>query len=256
MEFKYPNTIYFDITDEDSDIYLQPTTAKLQQAYMMTGRGSSGVVYVNSSLTLCIKLILYPLLDDESVEILTQRYENEVILQMQSFAAGFAPIVHRNFKTTIEINGVVFQAYVIVMDYLNPAEWHNIPRNQVTRGMVFEFVTTTKLYNDVDPYNHFYQKINGRNRGKIVMIDYGNVKNCKEQIDTCIEKMLSKFQNSYGRSREREHSHSPPQHRPKYRKVLNQGDRRWGGRKQRTIKMKHIRRRRQISKRTTKRNRY
>jgi hypothetical protein len=32
--------------------------------------------------------------------------------------------------------------------------------------------------------------------------------------------------------------------------------RRWGGRKQRTIKMKHTRRRRQISKRTTKRNRY
>lgn len=86
------------------------------------------------------------------------------------------------------------------MDYLNPTEWRNIPTNEVTNEIISTFVTKTKLYNDVDPYNHFYQKISEEDVMKIVMIDYGNVKECKEQkpklsIDSCIEKMWSKFKN-------------------------------------------------------------
>ena len=86
------------------------------------------------------------------------------------------------------------------MDYLNPIQWRNISPRELTIEMITSFVTTTKLYNDVDPYNHFYQKINGEDEGKIVMIDYGHVKMCKEQkpkitITNCIDKMWSKFKN-------------------------------------------------------------
>jgi hypothetical protein len=62
------------------------------------------------------------------------------------------------------------------MDYLNPTQWRNIPHHKLTIEMIRHFVTTTKLYNDVDPYNHFYQNIS--NARHIVMIDYGNVKEC------------------------------------------------------------------------------
>ena len=58
MEFEYPRRIYFDIKDGDSDISLE--RAPSQQEYTMRDRGSSGVVYVNVTLTNCIKLILYP----------------------------------------------------------------------------------------------------------------------------------------------------------------------------------------------------
>jgi hypothetical protein len=193
MEFRYPDVIYFDITDEDSDIYLQKTNEALE--YIFTDRGSSGVVYVNTKFGLCIKLIVYPLLDDESIEILTQRYENEVRLQNIASEYGFAPSIHRNFRTRITINTVEYDVYVIVMDYLNPREWHIIPRNKVTKEMIRTFVKKTGLYNDVDPYNHFYEKTNGEG---FVMIDYGHVKKCKEQqpklsLDICSNNMWEKF---------------------------------------------------------------
>ena len=155
------------------------------------------------------KLIVYPVLDDESMtdesmtdermtEELTQKYENEVRLQTISSDVGFAPTIHRHFRTQIPINGTRYDVYVIVMDYLNPRQWRNISPRELTIEMITSFVTTTKLYNDVDPYNHFYQKINEEDKGKIVMIDYGNVKKCIDQkpkltVNSCIHKMWSKF---------------------------------------------------------------
>jgi hypothetical protein len=177
MALEYPKVIYFDITDYDSDISLEQLDDTQQEAYNMTDRGSSGVVYVNESLTLCIKLIVYPVLDDDSITAtLTQKYETEVRLQSISSEVGFAPTIHRHFQTQITINDTLYTVYVIVMDYLNPTQWRNIPHNELTIEMIRRFVNTTKLYNDVDPYNHFYQKINGEDAGGIVMIDYGNAK--------------------------------------------------------------------------------
>ena len=202
MAFEYPQVIYFDITDDDSDISLEQSGYTQQQAYNWSNeRGSSGVLYVNSSLSICIKLIVYPVLDDDSItKELTRRYENEARLQTIASDVGFAPTIHRHFQTQITINGTQYPVYVIVMDYLNPKQWRNIPPRELTIEMIRRFVTTTKLYNDVDPYNHFYQKINGEDKGRIVMIDYGNAKMCKEQtpkltIDSCNEKMWSKFKN-------------------------------------------------------------
>jgi hypothetical protein len=82
------------------------------------------------------------------------------------------------------------------MDYLNPDFWVNIPYHELTPKMMKLFVKKTDLYNDVDPYNHFYRH---RTTRQIVMIDYGKVKECKsnEKDDPtlakghCIAKMLS-----------------------------------------------------------------
>jgi hypothetical protein len=201
MVFEYPLVIYFDITDNDSNISLQKFV-QTQEVYNWSNeRGSSGVLYVNRSLSICIKLIVYPVSGDDTItDTLTQKYENEVRLQSISSDVGFAPTIYRHFQTQITINEIRYDVYVIVMDYLNPTEWRNIPTNEVTNEIISTFVTKTKLYNDVDPYNHFYQKISEEDVMKIVMIDYGNVKECKEQkpklsIDSCIEKMWSKFKN-------------------------------------------------------------
>lgn len=201
MAFEYPQVIYFDITDDDSDISLEQSdsSSRKEDAYNITQRGSSGVVYVNSSLPLCIKLIVYPVLNDDNItEELTRRYENEARLQSTSSEVGFAPTIHRHFHTQITINGTQYDVYVIVMDYLNPSEWRNILPNELTQAMIESFVKTTGLYNDVDPYNHFYQKINGEDIGKIVMIDYGNVKKCIDQkpkltVNSCILNILVKI---------------------------------------------------------------
>lgn len=204
MAFEYPRVIYFDITDSDSDISLEQSDSssrKEDAAYNITQRGSSGVVYVNSSLGYCIKLIVYPVLNDDSItETLTQKYENEVILQTIASNAGFAPSIHRNFRTQITINGTRYDVYVIVMEYLNPSEWRNIPPNELTLDMIKSFVETTRLYNDVDPYNHFYERTNREGKRQIFMIDYGHVKKCIDQkpkstVNSCIDKMWSKFKN-------------------------------------------------------------
>jgi hypothetical protein len=198
MAFEYPRVIYFDANDDDSDISLEQTNLK-QNPYTMTDRGSSGVVYVNSSLTLCIKLIVYPVLNDDSMtEELTQKYETEVRLQSISSDVGFAPIIHRHFQTQITINEKRYDVYVIVMEYLNPSEWRNIPPNELTQAMIKSFVETTGLYNDEDPYNHFYQRTNREGKQQIFMIDYGRVKECIDQkpklsVPNCIDKMWSKF---------------------------------------------------------------
>ena len=203
MEFEYPRRIYFDIKDGDSDISLE--RAPSQQEYTMRDRGSSGVVYVNVTLTNCIKLILYPpgISDDDIKAQYTQRYENEVRLQNISNANGFAPAIHRNFGTQITINGTEYDVYVIVMDYLNPAQWRNMVPGEITNDIIRTFVTKTGLYNDVDPYNHFYQTTNGEGTRQIVIIDYGHVKECKTQkpkltIDQCSKIMFSKFKSSGG----------------------------------------------------------
>lgn len=198
MEFEYPQLIYLDITDNDSDISIERTPG--QQEYTMRDRGSSGVVYVNVTLTICIKLILYPpgISDDDMKAQYTQRYENEVRLQNISNSNGFAPAIHRNFGTQLTINGTEYDVYVIVMDYLHPAQWRNMVPGEITNDIIQKFVTKTGLYNDVDPYNHFYQTTNGEGTRQIVMIDYGHAKECKTQkpkltIDQCSKIMFSKF---------------------------------------------------------------
>jgi hypothetical protein len=198
MEFEYPQLIYLDITDNDSDISIERTPG--QQEYTMRDRGSSGVVYVNVTLTNCIKLILYPpgISDDDMKAQYTQRYENEVRLQNISNSNGFAPAIHRNFGTQLTINGTEYDVYVIVMDYLHPAQWRNMVPGEITNDIIQKFVTKTGLYNDVDPYNHFYQTTNGEGTRQIVMIDYGHAKECKTQkpkliIDQCSKIMFSKF---------------------------------------------------------------
>ena len=201
MEFEYPQVIYLDITDDDSDISLErPPDHTDQQEYTMRDRGSSGVVYVNEPSNSCIKMILYPLgiSDDDIKDQYTQRYVNEVRLQNISNTNGFAPAIHRNFRTKITINGTEYDVYVIVMDYLNPAQWRNMVPGEITNDIIQNFVTKTKLYNDVDPYNHFYQRTNGEGTGQIVMIDYGHVKECKTQkpklnINQCSNRMFLKF---------------------------------------------------------------
>jgi hypothetical protein len=210
MEFKYPPLIYFDITDNDSDISLEQ--ARGQQEYTMRDRGSSGVVYVNVTLTNCIKLILYPpgISDDDIKPQYTQRYENEVRLQHISNDNGFAPAIHRNFGTQITINGMDYNVYVIVMDYLDPAQWRNMKPIEITNDIIQTFVTKTGLYNDVDPYNHFYQTTNGKGTRQIVMIDYGHVKECKTQkpkltIDQCSKIMFSKFKSGGSKLKKNRH---------------------------------------------------
>ena len=200
MAFEYPGRIYFDITDDDSDISLERTSGHTnQQEYTMRDRGSSGVVYVNEPSNNCIKLILYPpRISDDDKETLTQRYVNEVRLQNISNANGFAPTIYRNFRTQITINETEYDVYVIVMDYLNPEQWRNMKPIEITKNIIIKFVADTQLYNDVDPYNHFYIRTFGERIGQIVMIDYGHVKECKTQnpklsINDCIEKMFSKF---------------------------------------------------------------
>jgi hypothetical protein len=57
-----------------------------------------------------------------------------------------------------------------------------------------DFVMATSLYNDVDPYSHFYRHIT---TGQIVMIDYGNVKECTlakhNTLFDCFNRMLSRL---------------------------------------------------------------
>ena len=199
MEFEYPQLIYLDTTDNDSDILIERTHDG-QQEYTMRDRGSSGVVYVNITLTNCIKLILYPpgISDDDIKAKYTERYENEVRLQTISNSNGFAPAIYRNFGTQLTINGTEYDVYVIVMDYLHPAQWRNMVPGEITNDIIHNFVTKTGLYNGVDPYNHFYQTTNGKGTRQIVMIDYGHVKECKTQkpkltIDQCSKLMFSKI---------------------------------------------------------------
>jgi hypothetical protein len=52
MAFEYPQVIYFDIAD--SDISLEQTVETQAKYNLKIGGGSSGVLYVNSPLTLCI----------------------------------------------------------------------------------------------------------------------------------------------------------------------------------------------------------
>jgi hypothetical protein len=144
-------------------------------------------------------LIVYPVSGDDTItETLTQKYENEVRLQSISSEVGFAPTIHRHFHTQITINGTQYDVYVIVMDYLNPSEWRNILPKELTQAMIQSFVKRTGLYNDVDPYNHFYEKTNREGKRQIFMIDYGHVKKCIDQkpkstVNSCIHKMWSKF---------------------------------------------------------------
>jgi len=176
MALEYPQVIYLDNTSDT--ISLESRDVAIQEKYtrLDTGRGSSGVVYVNEESTRCIKLILYPqgILDDAK-ESQTHIYENEVRLQNISHSFRFAPAIHRNFRTQIRKNDTEYDVYVIVMDYLNPTEWENITHNELTPIMMKDFVMKTGLYNVVDPYNHFYRN---RSTQQIVMIDYGKVKEC------------------------------------------------------------------------------
>jgi hypothetical protein len=77
------------------------------------------------------------------------------------------------------------------MDYLNPDFWVNIAYNELTPIIMKDFVMATSLYNDVDPYSHFYRH---RTTRQIVMIDYGNVKECSldrsEPLLYCFNQML------------------------------------------------------------------
>ena len=78
------------------------------------------------------------------------------------------------------------------MEYLNPTKWENITHNELTPKMMKDFVMKTGLYNDVDPYNHFYRN---RSTQQIVMIDYGKVKECSsldrsEPLLYCFNQML------------------------------------------------------------------
>lgn len=69
MVFEYPLVIYFDITDDDSNISLQ-NIVQTQEVYNWSNeRGSSGVLYVNRSLSICIKLI-------DSISSIRGRYYN------------------------------------------------------------------------------------------------------------------------------------------------------------------------------------
>ena len=202
-EITYPDVIYFDIRDEDSDVTLEPPDNKSQKEYVRKDRGSSGVIYVNDTLDICIKLILYPMIDlDADIDqTITSRYENEVRLQTIANSNDYAPSIYRNFRTQITINGRIFDIYVIVMDYLNPETWQMLRPSEITEDIIRNFVVRTGLYNDVDPYNHFYKN---RLNGQIFMIDYGHVKECKPEngkrsgISECINKMFSKF-NSHRR---------------------------------------------------------
>jgi hypothetical protein len=197
MEFEYPQLIYLDTTSDTISLDLRVGASEEKYTMLDGGRGSSGVVYVNEDSTRCIKLILYPqgILDDAK-ERQTHIYENEVRLQNISHSFRFAPAIHRNFRTQIRKNDTEYDVYVIVMDYLNPDFWANIPYHELTPKIMKLFVKKTDLYNDVDPYSHFYRH---RTTRQIVMIDYGKVKECKsnEKDDTtlakghCIAKMLS-----------------------------------------------------------------
>jgi hypothetical protein len=195
MEFEYPQLIYLDTTS--NDISLVPRDGASQDKYtrLDTGRGSSGVVYVNEESTKCIKLILYPQgISDDAKERQTHIYENEVRLQTISHSFRFAPAIYKNFRTKITINETEYDVYVIVMEYLNPDVWNNIAYNELTPIIMKDFVMATSLYNDVDPYSHFYRHIT---TGQIVMIDYGNVKECTlakhNTLFDCFNRMLSRL---------------------------------------------------------------
>jgi hypothetical protein len=192
MEFEYPQLIYLDTTSDTISLDLRVGASEEKYTMLDGGRGSSGVVYVNEDSTRCIKLMVYlPVeISDDAKERQTHTYETEVRLQNISHGVGFAPAIHRNFRTQITINVTEYNVYVIVMDYLNPTVWENIKHKDLTPKIMKDFVMTTRLYNDADPYNHFYRN---RTTGQIVMIDYGNVKECKEQLLYCFNLMLLKL---------------------------------------------------------------